>query len=191
MAYLDLDEFAAYIGSERSDDEDALERSLAAAEAAIDDHCGRTFSPPATDPITKTYAPGCNARVLIHDLVDTTSLVVSDNGTTLAADAFQLEPLQQWVGARPYYQIRRLTGCWYADRGRPTLSITSPRWGWASVPPEVVEATAVLAKDLVHLRDNRFGVAGFGEYGAIRVRDNPHVKMLLAPFRHPSTIGIA
>lgn len=194
MAYIELDDFLEYIGSQVPDDEPSVERALNAAQAAINDHCGRTFNPPTNpaSPTTKSYVPDDRHVVTIHDLVDDTSLVVVDNGETIDASDYLLEPFNQWTGARPYYRIRRLNGCWQWDcYGRPTISITSPRWGWAAVPAEVVEATAILAKDLVHLRENRFGVAGFGEFGVIRVRDNPHVTMLLKPYLHPSKIGIA
>jgi hypothetical protein len=70
------------------------------------------------------------------------------------------------------------------------VSVTSTRWGWAAIPPEVVEATAILAKDLAHVRTNRFGTAGFGEFGVIRVRDNPHVILLLANLHHPMAVGV-
>lgn len=193
MAYVDPTEFQEYVGSDLAADEEAIARCLAAAEAAVNDHCGRTFDPPVTPaaPLTKLYVRDDCDLVTIHDLVDATSLVIVDNGTTLDADDYQLEPFNQWTGARPYYRIRRIRGWWSECRGGATISVTSPRWGWASIPPEVVQATFLLAKDLVHLRDNRFGVAGFGEFGAIRVRDNPHVTMLLKSLVHPSKIGIA
>lgn len=191
MSYVNPDDFLAYVGSTVSADEDIITRDLAAAEARVDEYCGRSFAAPSGS-ATKTYVPDNANVVTIHDLVDATNIVVADNGATLDADDFQLEPLQQWAGARTYYRIRRLNGWWYQfGCGRPTISVTSARWGWASVPAEVTEAVFLLGKDLVHLRENRFGVAGFGEFGAVRVRDNPHVKMLLDPYRHPSKIGIA
>lgn len=56
-------------------------------------------------------------------------------------------------------------------------------WGWPTVPYAIREATLVLAADHYKLKDAPFGVAGFGEFGSIRVRANPRVASLLNPYR--------
>jgi hypothetical protein len=55
-------------------------------------------------------------------------------------------------------------------------------WGWAVRPAPVIEATKILAKDILMQRDTRNGVAAFGEFGSLRVRLNPYVEELLKPF---------
>jgi hypothetical protein len=193
MAYLTPDEFAVYVGSEIAADDLFLARCVNAAEDAVNDHCARSFDVPAVTSITRNYVPTpCDPLVVIQDIVDNTNLVVTDDGT--AVTDFQLEPVNNvsWSGlTQPYYQIRRTDGAsWVVDYGRATVAVTSTRWGWPAVPPQVKEATAILAKDLAHLRQNRFGVAGFGEFGVVRVRDNPHVSMLLSKLRHPQAFGV-
>jgi hypothetical protein len=192
VAYLSLYDFAAYVGSEIVVDEPFLARCLAAAEDAINDHCQRAFDPPTATSITRTYVP-IEDVVVTHDFVDTTNLVIANDGTATALSAVQLEPANNvsWSGlARPYCQIRLKDRCWARDGGRATVSVTSTRWGWPAIPPEVIEATAILAKDLAHVRANRFGTAGFGEFGVIRVRDNPHITLLLADLHHPMAVGV-
>lgn len=192
MAYLSLADFTVYVGSEIAADEQFLARCLATAEDAVNDHCQRSFDPPAVTSITRTYVP-IEDVVVTHDFVDSTNLVIANDGVATALSTVQLEPVNttSWAGlSRPYCQIRLKDGCWTRDGGRATVSVTSTRWGWAAIPPEVVEATAILAKDLAHVRTNRFGTAGFGEFGVIRVRDNPHVILLLANLHHPMAVGV-
>jgi hypothetical protein len=55
-------------------------------------------------------------------------------------------------------------------------------FGWPAVPAPVVQATMLVASELFRLRDAPFGVAGFGEFGAVRVRENPKVAALLDPY---------
>jgi hypothetical protein len=190
--YLTLPEFIDYVGSEIIVDEVFLASCLATAEDAVNDHCRRAFDVPAATSITRSYVPAGDV-VVTHDFVDTTNLVITNDGTATALSAVQLEPLNNvsWSGlARPYCQIRLRDACWARDGDRATVSVTSTRWGWPAVPPQVVEATRILAKDIAHVRQNRFGTAGFGEFGVIRVRDNPHVDMLLAGLLHPMTVGV-
>jgi hypothetical protein len=58
------------------------------------------------------------------------------------------------------------------------------KWGWPAVPPAVKQAAFIVAADLFKAKDSAFGVAGFGEFGAVRVgsRMNPQAQALLAPF---------
>jgi hypothetical protein len=193
VTYLSLDDFVTYVGSEIAVDEPFLARCLATAEDAVNDHCGRSFDPPTATSITRRYVPVYDV-VITDDFVDTTDLVIADNGSTVALSAVQLEPVNNRSASgltSPYCKIRRPGSRWQTDRGRATVEVTSTRWGWPAVPPQVVEATAILAKDVAHIRQNRFGTAGFGEFGVIRVRDNPHVEMLLAGLKHPAGWGIA
>ena len=192
MAYLTVEEFTAYVGSEIPANAQFLQWALDAAEQAINDHCARSFNPPVAGATTRVYVPGRDV-VIIQDLADSVGLVIADNDVNVPLADVQLEPVVSWSGeVRPYHRIRRLGGRgWTHDFERATVAVTSDRWGWAAVPAQVKEATAILAKDLAHVQQNRFGVAGFGEFGVVRVRDNPHVTKLLSGLRHPETMGIA
>jgi hypothetical protein len=47
----------------------------------------------------------------------------------------------------------------------------------------VKQAALIAATDLFKLKDAPYGVAGFGEFGAVRIQDNLRVASLLAPYR--------
>lgn len=55
-------------------------------------------------------------------------------------------------------------------------------WGWKNIPTAVEEACLILAEETFKLRDAPFGVAGFGEFGAIRVTQNPKAAKMLARY---------
>lgn len=189
--YIALADANAYVGAETTSSVDVVAAAIAAAENAVDRHCGRRFTVTAASATTRTYAP-TPCVVVTHDFATTTDLVVSDDGTTVDGSAFQLEPSAvSWDGSSsPWWRIRRTSGAWAVDGERRTVSVTA-RWGWPAIPAEVVQAALIVTKDLVHARDLRFGVASFGDYGVIRARENPIVADLLAHLRHDSTIGVA
>ena len=183
MAYVSLFDFKSYIRNELdSTDDTMLQAGLNAAEASINEMCGRSFDV-AGGASVRVFVPESQSLVVIDDA--TTVTLVQENGATIDASGYQLEPLN---GRRPsgkvvpYDQIRRIYGTWYQDTDRrATISVTGT-WGWAATPAEVIEATKILAKDILHQRDNRSGVAGFGEFGSVRVRQNPYVAELVSPY---------
>lgn len=194
MAYCTLEEFTTYVASEITGDIAYLDDVLSATEDAINDHCGRTFDS-IVGSLTRSYVPSEDI-VEIHDISDTDGATITDNGAAVALTDVQFEPVNTvaFNGLTvPRTQIRRIRGNWSTptqNSREATVSVTSTHWGWAAVPPQVKEATLILGKDVAHLRANRFGVAGFGDFGVVRVRDNPHVEMMLRKLRHPATVGI-
>jgi hypothetical protein len=194
MAYCTLPEFTTYVASEIGADDAYLDDVLSATEDAINDYCGRTFDT-IVGSLTRSYVPSCDI-VEIHDISDTAGATITDNGATVALTDVQFEPVNPALLNGlivPKSQIRRIHGSWSTptqNSRQATVSVTSTHWGWAVVPPQVKQATLILGKDVAHLRANRFGVAGFGEFGVVRVRDNPHVEMLLRKLRHPATVGV-
>lgn len=183
MAYISLADFKLYVRNELGSTDDVmLQAGLNAAEAAINEMCGRSFDVAGAASV-RVFVPESEQLVIIDDA--TTVTLVQENDATVDASGYQLEPLN---GRRrsgkvvPYDQIRRIYGTWYQDpERRASLSITGT-WGWAATPAEVIEATKILAKDILHQRDNRSGVAGFGEFGSVRVRQNPYVVELVSPY---------
>lgn len=184
--YVTLADFKTWLRNELGTTDDAmLQLGLDAAEVAVNEHCGRNFNAASTAS-ARLFRPESLRLVTIDDCTTVTSVV--ENGATVAASGYQLEPLN---GRRPsgldvpFDRIRRIYGDWYMDGadevGRATISVTAT-WGWAATPPPVIEATKILAKDIISQRDTRNGVAAFGEFGSLRVRLNPYVEQLLAPF---------
>ncbi len=185
MAYVSLTDFKSWVRNELGTAEDSiLQAGIDAAVIAVNEHCGRSFDI-AGSPSARSFVPESYRLVIIDDCTSVTSVV--ENGDTIAASGYQLEPLN---GRRPsglavpYDQIRRIYGDWYidaTDEGRATIVVTAA-WGWAVRPAPVIEATKILAKDILMQRDTRNGVAAFGEFGSLRVRLNPYVEELLKPF---------
>lgn len=190
---LTVEQVARYVGSELAGaDADLLSAALLAAEKAINHHCQRRFFVGAASS-ARLYVPSRSDGVLrIHDCSAVAS--VSNDGTAVTSTDYQLEPLNalSWSGdARPYEQIRLLSGSWArTTTGEATVSVTAT-WGWPAIPAEVTEATKIMVKDLVAARDTRFGIAGFTDFAGVRVRENTQVAELLRDLRRVESWGIA
>lgn len=192
MAILTLPEFTSYVGSEIVANQTDLAVDLAAAEYAIGKHCQRKFFVSSAT-TARVYKPPCYDDVLyVDDFSTTVGLVITDNAVAVASTDYQLEPLNGIDAAGevvPYTAIRRIAGSWYWSGDKATVSVTA-KWGWAAIPADVVEACRILAKDLAAHRDTRFGVAGWGEFGLVRLRANPTVLGLLNDNMRPDRVGV-
>lgn len=192
-SYVTLAQFKDYARNEiTAADDSVLQLALEAAEMMINNFCGRTFTV-AGSASARSYTPdGTAAKVLrIHDCTTITSIV--EAGSTLDATAYQPEPVNNISpngDIRPFDSVRRYGGIWLWDDYKARIVITAT-WGWASVPHRVREATLIMAKDIYQQRNTNAGVAGFGEFGAVRVRMNPIVIDLLTPLRRVEAFGIA
>lgn len=178
--------------------------AITAASQSIDSWCGRRFYADA-NASARQYVPWTHGGPLwVDDFYTTTSLAVATDeavdGTfeqswTITTD-FRVAPFNALLGSGEtgvYYQIVPTgTRSWpISSYGLPTVQVTA-KWGWTTTPPSVRQACFVLASKLVKLKDAPLGVAGFGEFGAVRVQGNRDVEMLLAPYRRMDRVpGIA
>lgn len=192
-SYVTLAQFKDYARNEiTASDDTVLQLAIDSAEMLVNNFCGRTFYV-AGAASARSYTPDtAGANVLrIHDCTTVTSIV--ESGATLDAASYQLEPINGITPAgdtRPYERVRRYGGTWFWDDAKARITVTAT-WGWASTPYRVQEATYIVAKDIYQQRNTNAGVAGFGEFGAVRVRMNPIVIDLLTPLRRAEAIGIA
>lgn len=119
----------------------------------------------------------------VDDFHTITDLVIAtDDGDDGAysevwtSSEFELEPLNGIVNGEtgwPFYRIRPLNGQRFPTWvDRAPLRVTA-QWGWNAVPAPVRQACLILASETLKLKDAPFGVAGFGDMGVVRVRDNP------------------
>lgn len=175
-------------------DDALLETALIASSRAIDDCCGRRFYSDATA-TARIYRPATRWQVDVDDLWSTDSLAVaidySDTGnydTIFDPGKYLLRPYNGVVDGRsgwPYNQIHTRRLAWFPCSHSPSVQVTA-KWGWQAVPHPIREACLLLAAELFKLKDAPFGVAGWGDFGPIRVRDNPKVCALIKPYeRHP------
>lgn len=191
MPIVQLAPFRDYIRSELGVlDDSSIQAALDAAHYSAYDYCGRSFELAGAES-ARSFVP-LSADVLpIDDCTSITSVV--NNGVTVAASEYQAEPIGNRSGSMatvPFTRLRIISGAdWYIDGYEATCTVAAA-WGWAAAPAAAVEAVKILAKDILHQRDNRSGVAGFGEFGSVRVRQNPYVAMLLDPLRRGDSWGI-
>ncbi len=180
-------------------DDTRLSEALNAASRDVDKHCRRTFNKDtaATARIFKTDTPRL-ARV--DDFHTTAGLVIQtdgdDDGTfettwTAAETDYELRPLNGVVEGESGWPFSRIyavsTPTFPTTNKRSSLRVTA-QWGWAAVPAGVKESTLILAEGLFKLKDAPHGVAGFDGFGAVRVRENPYVCMLLEKYRRDTVL---
>jgi len=190
MAIVTISTFKDYARNELGTaDDTAIQAALDAAHYSAYDYAGRSFEA-AGVASARLFVPVSWNICNIDDCTSITS--VTNNSTSVAASTYQAEPVENRSGSTatvPFTRLRMLTGAWYVWNGKASVSVTAT-WGWATTPAPAIEAVKILAKDILHQRDNRSGVAGFGEFGAVRVRQNPYVAMLLDPLRRAQQFGI-
>lgn len=181
--YATLAELKVRLGIDESDtaDDTRLNDALASVSREIERHCGRQFNK-ATTATARIYYPvnGCLAKV--DDFHTRTDLVIAtDEGdagtysTTWSAVDYQLEPLNGIVDGElgwPYWRIRAVGSRYFPRNRRASVQVTA-QWGWGAVPAPVKEACLILAEETAKLADSPFGVGGYGQFGIVRVRDNP------------------
>lgn len=170
-----------------------LERVVQACSRAVDAWCGRTFWLEET-PTASYYRPTDRWRVEVQDIASTTGLAVagdpSGDGswtqTWTVQEDFVLEAAcgSARNGAAAWDALTAIGSTGFpCSRRRPSLRITALH-GWSAVPAQVKEATVLKATSLFKRRDAPFGVATFGEWGAMRItRADPDVMDLLRPFQ--------
>lgn len=194
--YVELDELKSYLKITDTEDDTELSAALSAASRGITDFCKRQFNK-ETVATARTYRVIRTGLAMVDDFHTTTGLVIAtgDEGvfdTTWTASDYELEPLN---GVRngepgwPYWKIRALesSALSFTVSSRATIRVTA-QWGWAEVPDPVHQACLMLAAELFKMKDAPFGVAGFGEFGMVRVRENPVVKAKLIPYRRNAVL---
>lgn len=176
-----------------------LSDALDAAQQMVDAHCGRTFERTETAS-ARRYCVEETECVEVDDFWTSTGLIVQtdtgDDGTfatTWTTSDYELEPANGIVNGLtgwPYREIHAISGLWFpmARRREYTVKVTA-KWGWENVPAPVKQATLILAAETFKLREAPFGIAGFGEFGPVRIRANPKVAQMLAPYCKQGGVG--
>lgn len=189
--YLTVAEEKTYLRSEITVDDTLIEQAINSAETIIDNACQRRFEV-ASSSTARVFIPSGSTVQIINDCTVIASVV--DNGTTLVNNVdYQREPLnglsatgETW----PYYRLRRLNGWWYSSTNTATITVTAT-WGWAAIPPQVKESCKIITKDLLEMRDIKFGLVAITEAGGVGTRENRIVRDMIATYAHPFSIGIS
>lgn len=179
--------------------DDDLTAAISASCRSIDAACGRRFWLDADTAQVRYYTPDSTRRLMIDDLVTLTSLLVDQDGdgtfeeTWTNGTHFVLQPINNpsESPARPYESVLRRVSSGYSFPCGVEHSVkVTGKFGWAAVPPEIAQATTVLAGKLFkRAREAPFGIVSFGgadSGAAMRIaRTDPDVANLLAGYiRH-------
>lgn len=161
----------------------SLERLLGSASTAVEEHCGRVFTRDSAAS-ERLYSPTLADQAPVDDIADAAGVTVSTGSgpswTVLDAADWWLGP-QNATGRGRAYEMVYSQGRFTAGT-RPTLKVSAV-WGWPSVPGPVTEAVLLFAARLYSRRSSPSGVAGFSDFGVVRVTaTDADVRALLAPY---------
>lgn len=179
--------------------------ALDGASREVEHICGRRFYQTTG---SQYFSPAPRSPWIIElddvDLANTTGLVVAvqwsntanyNETWTLNTD-FVVEPRNQSVNGIdgwPYTSLRSLSKIWpprIADFYLDTVKVTGT-FGWPAIPAPVTQATLMLAAERFKSGEAPWGVAGFSDFGAVRVRENPMVASMLAPYKKHTSLMMA
>ena len=168
-----------------------IQRAIAAASRSIDAATGRRFYPDPSD-TTRKYVPMNPSYVAIDDLGSFTSMTDSGGASWTLNTDFQLEPLNAVAEGEAYTGIRAINRPFLWDASSMDVGVPGPdarisvtgKFGWAAPPPEIVQATQILATRLMlRSRQAALGVLSFGVDGGMMIaRSDPDVNSLIQPY---------
>jgi len=176
--YVTLAQVKAYLGIPVADtvDDAMLEQIVESSSRSIDRIAGRYFYQDAGTS-ARYYRAVSPVSLLVDDISTTTGLTVaiSTDGTNYSTPMvydtdFIVEPFNAAATGRPYTLLTSLGTQYfpYPWNYRPGVRVTA-RWGWPSIPDDIVEACLILCADLYKRKDSVGGVLGLSEMGAIRM----------------------
>lgn len=190
----------AYLGITVSTYDTQLESAVNAASRTIDNYCQRKFWLDPTA-VARTFVPQTLTHIEFDaDIGDAASVVLKTDAsgdgvyeTTWVASDYQLLPVgaaTAFPEAEPWTEIRAvgtktfpwLVNTWLTRLDR--VQITA-KWGWPAVPDSVSQACLIKAARLFHRKDSPQGIAGFGDFGPVRLAkgEDADVMSLLNAYR--------
>lgn len=200
--YATLPEFKAWITLTDTIDDVVMTDALKSVSRWEDEYCERHFwQDGATgSEIARTFVPTSCYELTIDDLVpgSVTTFKTDESGdgsfeVTWAASDYQLLPVNRPTG-RPFKRVEavgsRVFPSWLTRGQRSNRVEITGIWGWPAVPESVKQACLIQASRILKRRYSPEGVAGFGEFGAVRVsnRLDPDVQQLLDPYRRTAVL---
>lgn len=175
------------------DDDVTLRRHLSAASRAVDASCKRQFG--KNDTAVTRYSEVWWSRTkqayvaTITDIMDTTGLTFTLDGTELTADQYSLRNRNALADGKPYTWIVLSD---VTVTGDGVLAGTG-LWGWnAPFPEVVVEATLLQASRLSVRPGSPYGIAGGGDSGSelrLLSRLDPDIAPLVTDYVHTGWVA--
>lgn len=197
--YATLQDLLDWMGVSDQDDADAMEIAINAASRAIDEYCHRRFyADSAVSDIVYRADDPC--RLYVRDFQTLTGLIVkTDDGNTgtygttwtVTTDYVAKVGTKNRTDA-PYTVIEAVGGRYFPTSGRRDRVQVTAKYGWATVPSEVVEATLIKAARLFRRKDSPEGLAGGEQFGVVRLSkyEDPDACLLLNPLVRASEAAL-
>lgn len=185
MAYAEVADVRAFLKIVDGQDDALLAAALEAAEAGINNYCHDNFSADTTA-TARYYDVSVDPYIVrVDSIANTTDFALATDDTVtgsystawVAAD-YQLLPLSRSYRERAFDTIRSTGNKSFPLQSsvRVGLVRVTARWGWPSVPVPVKQACVHLAARIFKRGGSPEGVAGFGEFGVVRIiRDDPEI----------------
>ncbi len=188
-AYATLAQLKSWLKITDTTDDTELTAAIASVSVEIENICERQFNS-AGSVSARVFEPEGPTLLKFDDFHTITGLIIAVDGVTWTTDDYKLLPLNGLRNGRPWvYEALEPLNCGRLPTGWASVSVTA-NWGWASVPTPIFEACLIASSETFALKDARFGVAGWGAMGDIRVRENPMVLKKLKPYmRNPLKVG--
>lgn len=194
--YATLIEAKKYVNATGDSKDAVIQDALNSASREVENHCNRQFNL-ADAPSARIYLDDKRSSVRsdqvdVDDFATDEGLVVKYGtpGNLSTVEDYRLLPtngIENGVPGWPYRSIRFPNSIFlYRDQ---IVEITA-RWGWPSVPAPVKQACLILTAANFKRMDAPLGIAGFNQYGPVRVRENAQVYQYLCDYvRMPYLVG--
>ena len=194
--YCTLAQVKAALRITDSTDDTLLEGSVESASRLIDGYAMRSFYNAGT--AARVFSTNDSLYVQTDDMAGTAVTIETSTlgdgvwDVTFAATDYQLEPLNGTLdGITWAYDRVRAVGDYVfpttsvlQGEGQALVRVTAV-WGWPAIPKAIETATIIQATRIFKRFDSPLGVAGFGDFGAVRVSRflDPDVEQLVMPYR--------
>jgi len=174
-----------------------LTTALLVASRGVDTFCGRQFNLATGSATARKYRPDSHQLCIVDDFVSISSLAVDESNTgtfstVWSATDYELYPLNGIVDGEPGWPYWRIGATLQQGRRFPCYNRATVQavcqWGWAAYPAAVPEATLIVAEEIASLKDAPFGVGGYGDFGVIKVRDNPFASRMLKKYQRNAVL---
>jgi hypothetical protein len=196
-AYCTLNELKAALRITDSLDDTLLENAINAAARLIDAYADRAFYNQGT--AVRYYAANDNFLCPVDDIAGT-ALTLKTATTqagiydvTWQASDYQLEPLNGIANGQtsPYTRIRAVGDYLFPTFQSQAFVEVTAVWGWIATPVQIQQANLLQASRIYKRYESPLGVAGFGDFGAVRVGRalDPDVAQLVDPFRRIENVA--
>lgn len=192
--YASVDEVKSAMNITDTQKDDRIEAVVRAVSSQVNQFCERVFTTDTTTSarVFVAMSPGlCEA----DDFHTTTGFAIATDTTgdgsydeAWVSGDWQLEPLngiRYGESGWPYDSLRAIDSRRFPCAGRRATVEVTAQWGWAAVPAPVREATVIQTVSVLKGPDSPLGVAGFGDFGPIRVKQalHPMAETLLSPYQ--------